>query len=76
MLLTIAWGGSLFLGRCDLDSNGEAIEETGKGINCRKQVMLGLVFYLYLVVECNSNNNFGKMIMKVYELYYFFHSLF
>lgn len=38
MLLTIAWGGSLFLGRCDLDSNGEAIEETGEGINCRNQV--------------------------------------
>lgn len=38
MLLTLAWGGSLFLGRCDLDENGEAIEETGKGVNCRKQV--------------------------------------
>lgn len=38
MLLTVAWGGSLFLGRCDLDDNGEAIDETGEGINCRKQV--------------------------------------
>lgn len=38
MLLTLAWGGSLFLGRCDLDENGEAIEETGDGVNCRKQV--------------------------------------
>jgi hypothetical protein len=39
MLLTIAWGGSLFLGRCDLDDNGEAIEETGEGVNCKKQVI-------------------------------------
>ena len=39
MLLTLAWGGSLFLGRCDLDDNGEAIEETGEGVNCRKQVI-------------------------------------
>ena len=38
MLLTLAWGGSLFLGRCDLDRNGEAIELTGKGVNCREQV--------------------------------------
>lgn len=38
MLLTLAWGGSLFLGRCDLDESGEAIEETGEGVNCRKQV--------------------------------------
>lgn len=40
MLLTLAWGGSLFLGRCDLDDNGEAIEETGEGVNCTKQVKL------------------------------------
>ena len=38
MLLTLAWGGSVFLGRCDLDSNGEAIDETGSGVNCRQQV--------------------------------------
>ena len=38
MLLTLAWGGSLFLGRCDLDSNDEAIEETGEGVNCKRQV--------------------------------------
>ena len=28
MLLTIAWGGSVFLGRCDLDANGTAQNKT------------------------------------------------
>ncbi|XP_028416734.1 sodium/calcium exchanger NCL2-like [Dendronephthya gigantea] len=63
MLLTLSWGGSLFIGRCDLDSNGEAIEGTGKGINCLKQgvtllpsvqkssnIML-ITSLLYLVVQ-------------------------
>ncbi|XP_028416415.1 sodium/calcium exchanger NCL2-like [Dendronephthya gigantea] len=63
MLLTIAWGGSLFLGRCDLNSNGEAIEETGKGIKCRKQgvtllpsvqkssIIMLITSLLYLIVQ-------------------------
>lgn len=63
MLLTLAWGGSLFLGRCDLDEKGEAIEETGEGVNCRKQgvtllpavqkssVIMAGTSLLYLIVQ-------------------------
>ena len=39
MLLTAAWAGSVAIGRCDLDRNGEAIEGTGHGkFSCFKQV--------------------------------------
>lgn len=31
MLLTIAWAGSLMIGRCNLDSKGESIDGTGEG---------------------------------------------
>ncbi|XP_031559958.1 sodium/calcium exchanger NCL1-like isoform X2 [Actinia tenebrosa] len=31
MLLTAAWAGSVFIGRCDIDRKGEAIEGTGTG---------------------------------------------
>ena len=31
MLLTIAWAGSLMIGRCNLDAKGESIDGTGKG---------------------------------------------
>ncbi|XP_028412363.1 sodium/calcium exchanger NCL-like [Dendronephthya gigantea] len=63
MLLTIAWGGSLFLGRCDLDSKGEAIEETGEGVHCTKQgvtllpsvpksaIIMLITSLLYLIVQ-------------------------
>lgn len=38
MLLTAAWAGSLAVGKCDLDANGEAIEGSGYGrISCNKQ---------------------------------------
>lgn len=39
MLLTAAWAGSLAVGKCDLDANGEAIEGSAYGrISCNKQV--------------------------------------
>ena len=40
MLLTIAWAGSLLIGRCDLDARGESIDGTGEGkIGCANQVI-------------------------------------
>ena len=40
MLLTAAWAGSVVIGRCDLDRNGEAIEGTGHGrFRCIRQVI-------------------------------------
>ena len=39
MLLTIAWAGSLLIGRCELDHKGESIDGTGKGrLGCTDQV--------------------------------------
>ena len=39
MLLTIAWAGSLLIGRCELDHKGESIDGTGKGrMGCCDQV--------------------------------------
>eukprot|EP00112_Aurelia_sp_Birch-Aquarium-sp1_P008241 Seg1903.3 transcript_id=Seg1903.3/GoldUCD/mRNA.D3Y31 product="Sodium/calcium exchanger NCL2" protein_id=Seg1903.3/GoldUCD/D3Y31 len=38
MLLTIAWAGSLVIGRCNLDHKGESIDDTGKGrVACADQ---------------------------------------
>jgi len=31
MMLTVAWAGSLLIGRCELDDNGESIDGTGQG---------------------------------------------
>lgn len=64
MLLTAAWAGSVVIGRCDLDRNGEAIEGSGHGkFSCVKQgvtvlsdvrtallLMLGTSTY-YLIVQ-------------------------
>lgn len=48
MLLTIAWAGSLLIGRCELDHKGESIDGTGKGrIGCTDQVSCLLFFYLF-----------------------------
>ena len=49
MLLTAAWAGSLVVGKCDLDVNGEAIEGSGYGkISCNKQVTQNLKYSLSL----------------------------
>lgn len=38
MLLTVAWAGSLLIGRCDLDHKGESIDGTGQGrLGCTDQ---------------------------------------
>ena len=40
MLLTVAWAGSLLIGRCDLDHKGESIDGTGQGrLGCTDQVI-------------------------------------
>ena len=43
MLLTAAWAGSVVIGKCDLNSQGEAIDNTGYGkIRCNQQVIIAL----------------------------------
>ena len=45
MMLTVAWAGSLLIGRCELDDNGESVDGTGQGkISLTKQV-LSYTFY-------------------------------
>eukprot|EP00794_Sanderia_malayensis_P001415 gene1415-1567_t len=58
MLLTIAWAGSLIIGRCNLDSKGESIDGTGKGegITLQPEFKSGLIIMFitsifYLVVQ-------------------------
>ena len=60
MLLTIAWAGSLLIGRCDLDDNGESIDGTGQGrlgltdqVSCSISILL-LLILLRLNVQLES----------------------
>ncbi|XP_065062222.1 uncharacterized protein LOC135689048 [Rhopilema esculentum] len=71
MLLTIAWAGSLMIGRCNLDQKGESIDGTGKGrfalkdqgITLLPEFRSGLIIMLitslfYLVVQ-SADWHFG-----------------
>ncbi|RDD46148.1 hypothetical protein TrispH2_001491 [Trichoplax sp. H2] len=64
MLLTLAWAGSLIIGRCDLGEDGKAIEKTGadkfsltrQGVTVMSDVKVGVIVMVltslsYLVVQ-------------------------
>eukprot|EP01125_Pyxidicula_operculata_P016307 TRINITY_DN5592_c0_g1_i2.p1 TRINITY_DN5592_c0_g1~~TRINITY_DN5592_c0_g1_i2.p1 ORF type:complete len:534 (+),score=118.79 TRINITY_DN5592_c0_g1_i2:18-1619(+) len=81
MLLTIAWGGSVFLGRCDFSPSGKAIDKTlthkwyeftKTGVTCQSDISIQsrimiITALSYVVILVISLISFGRDLSTQYD---------